>query len=188
MKNKSIYKKQPETILYLGHRYVLAENEEKEIPSEEEASPKKRGPSSARVRIDDCKGNSVMFELKAIVHSYDGSGIPGLEHTDARVSKRNFKIKPIRKLNDIPSDVLAQIESAEGGDALVKRIEKFLRVRPSPPLYYISADGGWNWAKKNGDRDVAMIQGLLEFFRSRKAILYSYCNNKIDYGSTPGLI
>lgn len=191
MKKKAIYEKQPETIRYLGYRYVLAKREDEEDApeeGEEEVSPAKRGGSSVRVRIDECRGNSVTFDIRAIVHSYDGAGIPGLDRSDEAVKRRNFRIKPIRKVNDIPGDILAQIESAEGGDALMQRIEKFLRVRPSPPLYYISANGGWNWAKRNGDKDVAMIQGLLEFLRSRRAILFSYCNNKIDYGSNPGLI
>jgi len=194
-RRKSIYKEQPKSILYMGQHYVLAAEGDpeplEEVPEEapvEEEPPKKKRSSAARVRIDECKGNSVTFEVMALVHSYDGSGIPGLPDADGQVRKRSYKVKQISSLKAIPKDVLSMIQADGNGDAVMDRIEKLLRVRPSPPLYFIRATGGWNWSKRNGDKGVAEIQRLLEYLRGRRAILFSYCNNKIDYGSNPGLI
>jgi len=192
---KSIYTTQPETVLYMGHRYVLAEKEDEEETeaaegdeAEEEAPAPKKSTGAARVRIDECTGEGVTFIVKALVHSYDGSGIPGLENAAGGVRRRNFSIKRIEKLTSIPKDVLKMIEDDSNGNAVLSRIEKMLSVRPSPPLYYLSATGGWNWNKRNGDKGVAEIQSLLDFLRGRQAILFSYCHNKVNHGDNPTLI
>jgi hypothetical protein len=193
---KPIYATQPPSVRYKGYIYVLAaegeegaEGEELPLPEEEEAPPsKKMSTGAARVRIDECTGESITFNIKALVHSYDGDGVPGLADADGSVRKRNFKVRQITKINSIPSDVLSMIEADENGEAVMQRIEKMLRVKPSPPLYFLTATGGWNWHKRNGDKDVAAIQELLEFLRGRKSLLFSYCHNKVNYGDSPSLI
>lgn len=191
---KPIYTSQPGSVVYKGHRYVLAaegEEIEEALPSEEEEEappPKKKSTGAPRIRIDECSGSGVTFTIKALVHSYDGTGVPGLENADMDVRKRNFKVKRITKLNGIPKDVLSMIEGDSSGDDVIARIEKLLRVKPDAPLYLLSANGGWNWNKRNGDKGVAAIQELLEFLRSRKAILFSYCHNKVNHDGEPTLL
>ena len=192
---KPIYNTQPSSVLYKGQRYILAaEGEEGEDapPAEEEEAPppppKKKSTGAARVRIDECSGSGVTFTVKALVHSYDGTGVPGLENADSDVRKRNFKVKRIKKLNSIPKDVLSMIEGDTNGEAVIARVEKLLKVKPYAPLYFLSASGGWNWNKRNGDKGVAAIQELLEFLRGRKAILFSYCHNKVNHEGEPTLL
>lgn len=136
---KPIYTIQPSSVRYKGYRYVLAaegeEGEEVPLPEEEaeEVPPKKKSTGAARVRVDECTGESITFNIKALVHSYDGDGVPGLPDADGSLRKRNFKVRQIKKLNSIPSDVLSMIEAAENGEEVIQRIEKLLRVKPSPP-------------------------------------------------------
>jgi hypothetical protein len=183
-RKRAIYQKQPDSVIFMGNRYVLADKQEE---GEQEESPKRTGPT--RVSVDHCKGSGITFHIEAIVHSYDGVGVPGLRDADQPVSGRSFKVKRVSKLTDIPAATLKQLEEVDGGEAVLKRIERYLKVKPSPPLYFISAYGGWNWNKKHGDREVASIQNLLEYLRGRRAILYSYCSNKIDMdGGSVGLI
>lgn len=187
MKNrKPIYKEHPQSLTYMGHRYRLAadENEEEEAPKNE----KKKGTRAARLRIDECKGTGVLFDVEALVHSYDGVGIPGLTDADEPVRGRKYKVKHVTKLRDIPKDALHRIESADNGEAIIKRIERYLKVKPAPPLYWVQASGGWQWGKKDGHRDVEMVQAILDYLRGRGAILYSYCDNRMEYGDKKGLI
>jgi hypothetical protein len=186
-KRSQIYKEHPRTVTYFGHRYVLAEEDskaEEEAPEEE----KKKGTRAARLRIDESKGTGILFDIEALVHSYDGVGIPGLTDAAEPVRGRKFKIRHVHKLRDIPKDALRRIEEADNGEAIIKRIERYLKVRPSPPLYFVEGKGGWQWGKKGGDRDVEMIQGLLDYLRGRGALLYSYCDNRMEYGDKKGLI
>ncbi len=186
-KEKSVYAKQPDSVRYQGFRYVLAAGDDAD--AEEEAEQKPKGTGMARVRIDECKGDGIEFDIDVLVHSYDGAGIPFLQNSGENVRRRSFKVRRIKKITQIPANVIKEIEAHEGGESVIKRLEKLLAIRPNPPVYYISARGGWFWSKKNGHRDVEEIQKLLEYLRGRRSILYSYCNNRLlRNGGGGGLI
>jgi len=188
-KAKSIYTNQPASVRYQGYRYVLAADEGAPEEEQEEKPKKKPSTASARVRVDECKGTGMEFEIQILIHSYDGAGVPLLQDAGQNVRRRSFKVRRIKKITQIPAEVLKEIESHEGGDATIARIEKLLTIRPNPPLYYASALGGWYWDRKNGHRDVEEIQKLLEYLRGRKSIIYSYCNNRLlRNGGSGGLI
>ena len=192
-RKKAIYATPPVSVLFKGERYVLADKNEDDDDSEEMddgviEEEKSKGTGAARVRINHCKGNGVTFHIEAIIHAYDGVNIPGLTDTDPPLSGRSFRIRSINKLADIPKETLAQINDEDNGEAVIKRLERYLKVKPSPPLYYLSAVGGWNWSKRNGGKEVAVIQSLLEYIRGRSATIYSYCHNKVDMGGHDGLL
>jgi hypothetical protein len=199
MKKKAIYDEQPQTIRYKGHQYVLAaEGEEAPPPEEpEEEKPNKRKSTrAARIRIDDCTGQSVIFTIKAVVRSYNDLDIPGIDTDDGVVSARNFKIKRLStreprsgtRVDGLPKDVIELIEKEPEGEAVLAAIQKQAAIRPRSPLYYIEATGGWDWTKANGDKGVRQIHGLLRFLKGQRAALFSYCHNKINYGGKTGLL
>lgn len=183
MAKNPIYDQDPQTIRYMGHRYVLAAEEGEE--ASEDKTPTR--PTSARVRVDHCRHDGVKFTIEALVLDAKNR-VPHSGKATSNDGNLMLNIRPVRSEDQIPQTVWDNIpEGSSEGKAVRARIDKALGAKKSDPtsvdkqLYLIQAEGGWRWADtKNGMKGVSDIQEILKYIaKDRPSLLYVYCSNSL---------
>jgi len=193
MAKKPIYDKDPNSVLYMGHRYVLAADDAEEVKDGDAEEAKKRGrPGVARIRnVEFCRPGGMRFIIDILVFD-EASKIPYNGKASSKSSPK-LEIRKIKSENALPQEaVMDHIpENTEEGKAVRERISKLLSTKGGKgdglsnkkDLYYLHVDGGWYWDdSKNGLEGAKVVQSFLKLIeKDSPSLVYVYCaNSRVD--------
>ncbi len=182
MAKNPIYKEDPQTIRYMGHRYVLAAEEGAEATEDN----KPTRPTSARIRVDRCKYNGVKFTIDVLTLESPKRILHGGKAT-SNDGNLTLNIRPVRKEEQIPQTIWDNIPENGEGTAVRARIDKALGSSKGSTtdvpkrLYLIQVEGGWRWEDtKNGTKGLEDVHAILKYIeKDRPSLLYVYCANSL---------